>query len=76
MISTEEQTLSQRVASFIKEKRTALGMSQKEFAVYIFNDMNQQGYICRIENGTRELTVNTLEKIMKALNCKIDILEF
>ena len=72
----EEQTLGQRVAAFIKEKRTALGMSQRQFAIHVFGDITKQAWICNIETNKKGLTLDTAGRILKALNADVDIIEF
>lgn len=74
-MTDQELTITQKVATFIKQKRLALGMSQREFAVYLFNDAQKQGWICRIENG-RGISLQTVELILNALNCDIGIIEY
>tara|TARA_R110002020_G_C16207867_1_gene766787 strand:- start:66 stop:290 length:225 start_codon:yes stop_codon:yes gene_type:complete len=71
-----EQTLGQRIAQFIKEKRTALGMNQRQFAVHVFNDIRKQPWICDIETGKKGLTLDTAGRILKALNADVEIIEF
>lgn len=71
----QAESITQKLAVFIKEKREALGMSQYQFAVYVFNDVKKQSWICRIENG-RGITLKTIERIFEALNCGITINEF
>ena len=44
-IKTEGNNLTHKIAKFIREKRVALGLSQKEFAELIFNDPNKRPYI-------------------------------
>lgn len=73
---SEEITLSEKVAKFLKEKRQAMGYSQKEMAIHLFNDVTQQGYLSKIENGNRKITVDTLNILMKKLNAEIDIIEY
>ena len=72
---TAQQTLSNKVAEFIKAKRIALGMTQKEFAVHLFDDEKQQGWVHRIENG-RQITVETLGRILERLNADVEIVEY
>lgn len=72
----EEETLSQRVATFLKEKRMAMGYTQGQMALYLFNDKKRQSYISFIENGSRKLTVDTLGLILEKLNAKVEIIEF
>lgn len=68
-------TISQKVATFIKEKRFALGMSQREFAIFLFDDQNKKNWICNIENG-RPITLTTVERIFKKLNADMSIIEY
>lgn len=75
-MTTEEQTLGQRIAEHIKEKRIALGMSQRQFAVHVFGDIRKQPWICDIETNKKGLTLDTAGRILNALNCDIEIIEF
>ena len=70
-----EETLSNRIAEFIKSKRIAKGLSQKQFAELIFEDDKHQPYIHKVENG-RPISVITLDKILKKLGADIDIIEY
>lgn len=70
-----ENTTSNKIATFIKEKRLALGMSQREFAEHVFEDAKKKDWICRIELG-RGISVKTLDIILEKLNSNIDIIEY
>ncbi len=69
-------TTQNKIAKFIYQKRIALGMSQREFSEHIFGDKKYQPWICKIENGQKSITVDTLGRILTALNCELDIIEY
>lgn len=72
---TETNTLTDKVAKFIRDKRIALGMSQEQFAAYIFDDKKRRPWISKIENG-RGITVITLDRILTKLNAHVEIVEY
>lgn len=62
-------------AEFIKEKRTALGMSLADLSEKVFND-RENNYICSIESGRRKgISLKTMRKILSALNTEISYKE-
>lgn len=71
-----EKTINQRIQEFVVEKRTALGMSQTDLAVAIFQDKKRQDFISKLESGKRDINLRTLGKILKALKADISIIEF
>lgn len=65
-------TENQKFAKFVKEKRTALGISIHELSKRSFGSESRNGFISEIENGVRKsVTFTTAEKILKALNSEI-----
>jgi len=70
-----EITISNKVATFIKEKRFVLGMNQREFAIHVFNDARKKDWICRIENG-RGISLKTVDRIFTAVDADISIIEY
>jgi len=70
-----DDNLTNKIAKFIREKRFALGLSQREFALLIFDDERKRQWITAIESG-RPITVNTLDRILTALHSDVDIIEF
>jgi transcriptional regulator with XRE-family HTH domain len=62
-----EETLSQETASFIRDRRHAIGMSQDKLAELACGSKNMRSYISAIENGRREIKLSTLENILIAL---------
>lgn len=57
--------IRRRVGERIKELRQALGISQEELA---FRSGVHRTYIASLEVGKRNVSIITLEKIVKALN--------
>ena len=53
----------------IKEKRTAMSMTQKELAVKVNVD---QSMICQIERGTKAPTLPLAKDIAEILKCSLD----
>ncbi len=67
----------QKVGAFIKEKRQALGWDQKRLATEAFGNPEKRKFISLIESGKKEgLTLDTVEKLFKAMNCEIDFKEY
>jgi transcriptional regulator with XRE-family HTH domain len=58
--------IQQKVGSRIKELRNKLGISQEELAARADLDRT---YITSVENGRRNISIGTLEKIVVQLNC-------
>lgn len=66
--------INTKVANFVREKRLALGMSQREFAIHVFDNPKMKDWICRIENG-KPITLTSLERILERVNADIKIIE-
>jgi transcriptional regulator with XRE-family HTH domain len=58
--------IQQKVGFRIKELRNKLGISQEELAARADLDRT---YITSVENGRRNISIGTLEKIVNQLNC-------
>lgn len=71
-----EKSLNQKVREFVAEKRTSLGMSQTDLSVALFKTKRRQDFISKLESGQRDITLNTLDKILKVFNADITIEEF
>lgn len=70
-----DDNLTNKIAKFVREKRFALGLSQREFALLIFDDERKRQWITSIEAG-RPITVNTLDRILTAVHSEVNIVEF
>jgi transcriptional regulator with XRE-family HTH domain len=67
----------EKFAKFVKEKRTALGMSSKDLAFAVFGEGKGKPYISELESGTRKgVTIEMMGKILTALNSEIKYNEF
>lgn len=61
----------EKFAKFIKDKRTALGLSVSDINEVVTGS-RRGSYISSIETGTRKgVTIDMMEKILKALNSEI-----
>ena len=75
MENTETKTtVTTMFSTFLKEKRTALDLTQKEMALKIFEDEEKHRWIGDIERG-RGITLATMSKILENLDCTITIHE-
>ena len=73
--NTMNDNLTNKIAKFVKNKRFALALSQREFALLIFGDERKRQWISSIELG-RPITVTTLGLILSKLDAQVDIIEF
>ncbi|WNH10085.1 helix-turn-helix domain-containing protein [Thalassobellus suaedae] len=73
MLNTKE-TIPNRIAKFIREKRQARGETQEELAIRALGSKKHRSYITKIENG-RTIGLFTLEKILIALESNIEFIE-
>ena len=71
----EINNISNQFSRFLKEKRTAMGMTLRQFAVYLYDDVNQNGYLSKIENGKHKVNLETLQYLLDKLNCRFYIEE-
>lgn len=61
---------------FIKEKRTALGISARELSKRVFENDSNDNYIAELERGARHgLTFGMAARILKELNSEIQYIE-
>lgn len=61
----------EKFAKFVKDKRTALGMSIADLSEDVFDD-RQNKYIGDLENGRRKgITIEMMGKILKALKTEL-----
>lgn len=69
-------TEMEKFAKFVKEKRTALGISIPDLSEAITGN-RRDNYIRDVENGFRKgITIDKMEKILKALNTELKYTEF
>lgn len=66
----EEADAEVRLAIAVAEARERAGMTQAELARKLHT---KQSNISRIERGTQNLTLTSLENIARALHCRLEI---
>lgn len=62
-------------AKFLKEKRQAIGLTQRQVASQVFGDIRRQDQVCKIEGGKIQITLETLGKFLEIYNSSINFLE-
>mgnify|MGYP003575543831 CR=1 FL=1 len=75
MSEIKKKTLSEEFAEFVKAKRMAKGMTQSDLAEKIYGDVNQKGYISKIELGKRQVSLQTMGVILGALDSWVEFIE-
>lgn len=67
--------LLEKFVSFMKEKRTAMGLTQTDLAFKIYNDREKRTFINDIESGRRKgITIETMNQILTALQSDINFI--
>jgi transcriptional regulator with XRE-family HTH domain len=66
-----EFDLNKIAREYIIARRNALGISQVELAEMVFGSKTAKGHLSLIESGKKDITLNTLEKILTKLNANI-----
>jgi len=71
-------TLNERISEFVKDKREKKGITQEQLAIKLFGSSTRSriNYISSVETGSRNLSIPTLEKYLKALDADINFIEF
>lgn len=73
----DNNPLLEKFVSFMKEKRTALGLTQTDLAFEVYNNRQKRNYINDIESGRRKgLTIETMNKILTVLQSDINFIEY
>lgn len=67
--------LNAKVAEFVREKRIEKGLSQADLALLVFGSKETRQRICALENGAKQITVETLGRILYELNYTISFVE-
>lgn len=62
--------MQEKLGNLIREKRLAKGISQEKLAEY--SDLHRN-YVSDVERGQRNISLNNIIKIFKALDIKVEI---
>lgn len=71
----QDDEINNQFAKFLREKRTALGMSLRAFSIHIYGFESNFSYLGELERGTKKPTLDTLTTILDKLNCRFHIEE-
>ena len=66
---------NKKFGQFAKEKREALGISQSAAAEMIFGSAKNRGNLSKIENGKKDVTLKTVDRILSAYNSDFEFTE-
>jgi len=69
MTYTVNMLITEKLGENIKKIRTKKGMSQGDICRFLKMD---RGYMSAIENGKKNITLNQLERLAKALGVSVD----
>tara|TARA_R110002110_G_scaffold25366_12_gene94180 strand:- start:531 stop:755 length:225 start_codon:yes stop_codon:yes gene_type:complete len=70
-----KNNISNQFSTFLKDKRTAMGMTLRQFAIHLYDDEKQNGYLSKIENGKHQVNSDTMQFLLEKLNCRFYIEE-
>ena len=65
----------EEITSEFREIRNEKKMSASEVALLAFGDKNQYNRITNFENLRRGVTLETFIEMLKAMNCKLEIID-
>ena len=68
-------TIMQRFAEFMKNKRIAMGLTQRELSEKIYGTESRYDYISRIETGKIDISLKSMDYILESLNSDVEFLE-
>lgn len=71
----DDNELNKQIASFLKQKRLAMGFTIREFSEFIYGDDKNNGNLSLIENAKKDIGLKKLNFLLKKLNCSITINE-
>lgn len=66
---------NEQFANFLREKRLALGMTFREFSVYLYGSENNAGNLSNIENGKKKITLTNFSFFLNKLDSFFSIEE-
>jgi transcriptional regulator with XRE-family HTH domain len=70
-----KNNISNQFSTFLKDKRTAMGMTLRQFAIHLYDDEKQNSYLSKIENGKHQVNSDTMQFLLEKLNCRFYIEE-
>ncbi len=73
-----EQTpdIQNKLSNFLKEKRTALGLTLRQFSTHIYGDEKKFSHLAKLEKGKLQPNMTTIQFILAKLASEITIDEF
>jgi len=68
--------IKSKFATFLTEKRTALGMSLRAFSLHIYGVEHKYSHLAKLEKGKLQANVTTIQFILDKLDSELHIEEF
>jgi len=65
----------EEITNEFREIRNEKKMSASEVALLAFGDKNQYNWVTNFENLRRGVTLETFIEMLKAMNCKLEIID-
>ena len=66
---------SEKVSNFFREKRIAMGLSQKDLAEVIYGSRERQNVISDIENNMKQMNCHDIDRYCEHFNCDVEFKE-
>lgn len=71
----DKNSVAKVVAEFLKQKRIAMGLTVRNFSIFLYGHDKNCGNLSLIENGKKNIGLKKLNFLLKKLNCSITINE-
>ena len=71
----ESSQINNQFSEFLKQKRISLGLSIRGFSMHIYGRENKFNHLYSLEKGTKKANLETMDYILKKLNCTFNIEE-
>ncbi|WP_430611432.1 helix-turn-helix domain-containing protein [Flavobacterium sp. JP2137] len=68
-------TLQSQFAKYIRDRRLELKMTLDEVSILAYGDNTRKSMLSNIENEKRTVTIETMEKILTALNSRCEFIQ-
>ncbi|MCP1996689.1 helix-turn-helix domain-containing protein [Flavobacterium sp. HSC-61S13] len=68
-------TLQSHFAKYIRDRRLELKMTIDEVSILAYGDISRKSMISNIENEKRSVKIDTMEKILTALNSRCEFIQ-
>lgn len=64
-------TVQSKFSKYLRERRQELGLTMEELAILVYDNKTMRSQISLYENDKKSPTLETLDKILQALNSEV-----